>query len=237
MSNPLNLSQKSQQIQNMFDKISPRYNFLNRLLSFGQDTRWRKYLIQNIPISQKNNGILYDVACGTGDIFNSFIRKRTDYKSLVGFDISEGMLAVAKVRNRSPQIKHILASAEQLPVKEQTADCLTIAFGLRNVDNREKALNEFYRVLKKGGTLLVLEFFPAQNSFFQNLFNFYFKKILPTVGGIFSDKSAYSYLPHSVKSMPNADEFSSLLVATGFTQIKSKGWLSGSTMLFKCTKN
>ena len=237
MNNKLNLSPKSQQIQTMFDKISPRYNFLNRLLSFGQDTRWRKSLIAKIPLIQNYDGVLYDVACGTGDVIYSFFKKRTDYKTIIGFDISQGMLNVSKARNCSLQIKHILASAEQLPVKDESANCVTIAFGLRNVDNREKALAEFARVLKKGGTLLILEFFPAQNSFFQNLFNFYFKKILPTVGGIFSDKSAYSYLPHSVKSMPTAPEFTSLLIANGFSQVESGGWLSGSTMLFKCTKN
>ncbi|MES2615141.1 MAG: class I SAM-dependent methyltransferase, partial [Bdellovibrionota bacterium] len=135
----LNLSPKSQQIQSMFDKISTRYNLLNRLLSFGQDARWRKALIKKIPTVSDSNGVLYDVACGTGDVIHSFLKKRSDYRSLVGFDISEGMLNIAKIQNRSPQTKHILASAEQLPVPAESANCLTIAFGLRNVDDRQKA--------------------------------------------------------------------------------------------------
>ncbi|MES2615142.1 MAG: class I SAM-dependent methyltransferase, partial [Bdellovibrionota bacterium] len=96
---------------------------------------------------------------------------------------------------------------------------------------------EFHRVLKKEGTLIVLEFFPAQNSLFKKLFQFYFKKILPTVGGVLSDKSAYAYLPHSVSSMPTAGEFKDMLIAHGFKDVESTGWLSGSTMLFKCVKN
>lgn len=234
--NTLNLTKKSEQIQEMFNKISPRYNFLNRLLSLGQDVRWRKSLIKKIPHIANHNGVFYDIACGTGDIIHSFFKNRMDYKSLIEFDISEGMLNVAKIRNRSPQVKHILASAEELPVAAHSADCVTIAFGLRNVDNREKALCEFHRVLKAGGTLLILDFFPAQNSFMQSLFNFYFKKILPKIGGIFSDKAAYAYLPESVSSMPTAIEFKQMLIQKGFDQVESKGWLSGSTMLFKCIK-
>lgn len=232
----LDLSPKSQQIQAMFNKISPRYNFLNRLLSFGQDTRWRKYMLRQIPYCPQSDGVLYDVACGTGDVIHSLLKKRSDYKSLVGFDISEGMLNIAKIRNRSPQTKHILASAEKLPVKENSADCVTIAFGLRNVDNRENALSEFNRVLKKGGTLFILDFFPAQNTIFKAGFHFYFKKILPKIGGIFSDRAAYNYLPHSVNSMPTANEFETLLKEYGFSDVKCKSWLSGSTMLFQCRK-
>jgi demethylmenaquinone methyltransferase/2-methoxy-6-polyprenyl-1,4-benzoquinol methylase len=237
MKNELNLSEKSKQIQKMFDKISKRYNFLNRLLSFGQDTRWRNKLLKSIPLQANKNGVLYDVACGTGDVILAVCKKREDFAKIIGFDISSGMLNQSKLRNCSPMVQHIQASAEHLPVEKESADCVTIAFGLRNVDNRENALKEFNRVLKKDGILLVLEFFPAQNSFFKNLFNFYFKKILPTIGGIFSDKDAYSYLPDSVKSMPSASEFAVLLKQNGFMDIKSHSWLSGSTMLFICRKN
>lgn len=241
MNQQLNLSEKSQQIQNMFNKISNRYDFLNRLLSCGQDIRWRNYLIKQIPNVPSNNGVFYDVACGTGDVIHTVAKKRTDFKTFYGFDISEGMLEQAKMRSNSPYMRSnmnfVLASAEQLAVQDESADCLSIAFGLRNVDNREKALAEFHRVLKPGGTLLILEFFPAQNSFLQNIFNFYFKKILPTIGGIFSDKAAYSYLPSSVSSMPTINEMTSMLVKHGFSNIESKGWLAGSTILLKCTKN
>ena len=237
MNSKLNLSEKSQEIQTMFDKISPRYNFLNRLLSFGQDTRWRKCLIKNIPVQENKDGVLVDVACGTGDVIYSFNKKRTDYKSILGLDISQGMLNQSRLRNNSLKIKHIQASAEQLPLESESANCITIAFGLRNVEHREQALKEFHRVLKTGGALLVLEFFPAKNSHFQTLFNFYFKKILPRIGGLFSDKSAYTYLPHSVKSMPTQEEFTLLLTQIGFSQMECTSWLSGSTMLFKCIKN
>lgn len=236
-SNDLVLSEKSRKIQEMFDKISPKYDFLNRLLSFRQDIRWRKSLIKKIPFVQNSNGVLYDVACGTGDVIYTAFKKRSDYKTFIGFDISAGMLNQAQIRNNTSQIKYVLASAESLPVAAESADCVTISFGLRNVDDRKKALIEFHRVLKKGGKLIVLEFFPAKSSFFQNLFHFYFKKILPKIGGFFSDKSAYTYLPQSVSSMPMPHEFKSLLLESGFSCVESKGWLSGSTMLFKCDKS
>ena len=233
----LNLSPKSRQIQDMFNKISAKYNFLNSILSFGQDKRWRRALIQSLPKIQNKEGVLYDVACGTGDVVLAARKNRSDYHSFSGFDISSGMLEQAKSRTPHLEVKYILASAEHLPVKSETADAVTIAFGLRNVDNREQALSEFNRVLKKGGSLFILEFFPAKNTLFRSVFNFYFKKILPIIGGILSDKSAYSYLPHSVKTMPLSDEFEILLKENGFEKIKHRGWLSGSTMLFQCIKS
>ncbi len=240
---PLQLSDKSQKIQQMFDKISTKYDFLNRLLSFKQDQRWRKELIKQIPVITGKDGILYDVACGTGDVILSCQTQRHDYHQAIGFDISQGMLTQAAYncgkmsdQLKNPLISFVQASAEHLPVENNSAHCLTIAFGFRNVDNRQKALEEFYRVLKPGGKLLVLEFFPARNSFFQNLFQFYFKKILPTIGGLFSDKSAYAYLPNSVESMPTPFEFKAWLERAGFTQLHSKSWLCGSTVLFSCHK-
>jgi demethylmenaquinone methyltransferase/2-methoxy-6-polyprenyl-1,4-benzoquinol methylase len=234
--NELELSPKSQQIQKMFDTISPKYDFLNRLLSFRQDVRWRNYLVKSLPKVPDKNGVLYDVACGTGDVVTACLKKRMDYRTFIGFDISQGMLNHAIERDKLNQIRFVQASAESLPTPEESAHCVTIAFGLRNVDNREKALKEFHRVLKKDGCLIVLEFFPSQNSFFKRIFQFYFKTILPFVGGLFSDKKAYNYLPNSVETMPSALEFKSLLEKSNFYQVESRGWLSGSTMIFKCMK-
>ncbi|KAB8032052.1 bifunctional demethylmenaquinone methyltransferase/2-methoxy-6-polyprenyl-1,4-benzoquinol methylase UbiE [Fluviispira multicolorata] len=232
------LSEKSLEVQKMFDKISGKYDFLNRLLSAGQDIRWRNYMIKKLPKIQNKTGTLYDVACGTGDVLFSTATKRNDYQNLTGFDISNGMLEQAKERGKS-KFSHIYfqqASAENIPAQDASADAVTISFGFRNVDKREKALQEFHRILKNGGTLFILEFFPAKNNIMAKLFDFYFKKILPKIGGIFSDKSAYEYLPKSVSSMPSGNEFIKTLSEIGFIEIEQKCWLAGATRLFKAVK-
>ncbi|MBX9702919.1 MAG: bifunctional demethylmenaquinone methyltransferase/2-methoxy-6-polyprenyl-1,4-benzoquinol methylase UbiE [Silvanigrellaceae bacterium] len=243
MENNLNLSEKSKKIQEMFDKISKRYDLLNRLLSFRQDERWRNALIKNLAvpnITQPNEasgggggGVLYDVACGTGDVLYHVEQKRQDYSTLIGFDISSGMLEMAKKRAETKKSAVVFkqASAESLPVQSNSADCVTISFGLRNVDDREKALQEFYRVLKPCGRVLILEFFPAQNSVLSFLFQFYFKRILPILGGLVSDKAAYQYLPKSVITMPRVEEFRLTLSKIGFACIGQKQWLSGAVCL------
>jgi demethylmenaquinone methyltransferase / 2-methoxy-6-polyprenyl-1,4-benzoquinol methylase len=232
------LSEKSTQIQMMFDKISNRYDLLNRLLSAGQDTRWRNKMIIAMPKVNNKKGTLYDIACGTGDVLLNAKSKRNDYSKFVGFDISDGMLTQARNRAKGkyPDIKFIQASAEEIPVENESADCLTISFGLRNVDNREVALQEFHRILKNGGTLFVLEFFQAENTLLAKLFDLYFKRILPKIGGFLSDKAAYEYLPQSVSTMPTGNQFKKILSNTGFVEIEQTLWLGGATRLFKAVK-
>lgn len=232
------LSDKSVKIQNMFDKISTHYDFLNRLLSFRQDVRWRKKMISSFPKIENKEGIIYDIACGTGDVLFQAKSIRDDYSVYKGFDISNGMLEQARIRAQEnyKDIKFVQASAESIPVPDESSDCITIAFGLRNVDNREVALLEFYRILKKGGTLLILEFFQAENSIYSKLFNFYFKNILPKIGGMLSDRAAYEYLPQSVSSMPTGSQFEKILSDIGFIKIEQTLWLGGATRLFKMVK-
>ncbi|APJ05095.1 bifunctional demethylmenaquinone methyltransferase/2-methoxy-6-polyprenyl-1,4-benzoquinol methylase [Silvanigrella aquatica] len=232
------LSEKSTQIQSMFDKISKRYDFLNRLLSAGQDTRWRNKMISSFPKIHTKKGVLYDIACGTGDVLLNAKSKRKDYATFVGFDISEGMLTQAKLRAQAKysDVQFVQASAEKIPAANHSADCVTISFGLRNVDNREQALREFHRILKTGGTLFVLEFFQSENTLIAKLFDFYFKNILPKIGGFISDRAAYEYLPKSVSTMPKGDEFKKILSEIGFVEIEQTNWLAGATRLFKAVK-
>lgn len=244
------LSEKSRAVQAMFDKISPRYDFLNRLLSARQDVRWRKALIQALPEKTRaGEGVLYDVACGTGDVMIMAMQRRADYGSFQGFDISQGMMdagsersdlrACVEARLKKSQtcdVGFTLASAEHLPVAESSADALSIAFGFRNVDDRGKALREFYRVLKPGGRLLLLEFFPAESGLLAFVFDFYFKRILPFVGGLVSDRASYEYLPRSVSTMPSGNTFALQLVEAGFLPPQETKWLSGGTRLFVAEK-
>jgi demethylmenaquinone methyltransferase / 2-methoxy-6-polyprenyl-1,4-benzoquinol methylase len=253
----MELSEKSKNVQNMFDRISARYDFLNRLLSFQQDVRWRKALIGKLPkferftqnsasVSARENLTLIDVACGTGDVMLCAAQHRADYTIIKGFDISEGMIRNGMKRAAmqpflGPETLHTnisfsQASAESLPVESNSAHALSISFGLRNVDNRAQALAEFYRVLKPNGQVFILEFFKSKNSLFAKIFDFYFKHILPQIGGLFSDRAAYQYLPNSVSTMPEGPEFKQHLTTAGFTNVTEICWLAGATRLFIATK-
>jgi demethylmenaquinone methyltransferase/2-methoxy-6-polyprenyl-1,4-benzoquinol methylase len=237
--NKLSLSEKSEKIKHMFDKIAPRYDFLNKILSFRQDVRWRKALLAYVPFVYK--GTFYDVATGTGDVLISLKESEKGYGKFIGFDISKGMLDIAKKRVKKKgahyaSLSFIQASAEKLPVEDSSADALSIAFGLRNVDRRDVALKEALRVLKPKGVLLILDFFNPENKILNKAYSFYFKTILPRIGGLLSDKEAYEYLPESVKSMPPPLEFYKLLESTGFQQIEEKRWMGGITRLYVARK-
>jgi demethylmenaquinone methyltransferase/2-methoxy-6-polyprenyl-1,4-benzoquinol methylase len=240
----LGLSEKSQRVQLMFDKIADRYDLLNRLLSARQDVRWRKALARSLPIQPDRQGVLYDVACGTGDVMLTVAKNRTDYAQLRGFDISFEMLRKGEsrpdlgkwVRKANLRCTFTQASAEALPADAESAHGVSIAFGLRNVDNREQALREMFRVLKPGGRVLVLEFFQPHSTLFAKVFDFYFQNVLPKVGGMISDRDAYQYLPASVGSMPSAESFAQMLREVGFINVKQQMWLSGATRLFVADK-
>ncbi len=254
----LGLSDKSRQVQVMFDRIAPRYDLLNRLLSMRQDVRWRKALIRALPAAEAFREMdggkvgplaLADVACGTGDVMITCAKYRQDYGHILGYDISLGMIehgrqraecrAVAEQRSRrdsSFRFDFAPASAEQLPLPDASVHALSIAFGLRNVDRRETALREFYRVCKPGGKVLILEFFEADSGLMAKTFDVYFKKILPVIGGLLSDRSAYEYLPKSVASMPSASDFRDMLLSAGFGKVQEKKWLAGATRLFIAEK-
>jgi demethylmenaquinone methyltransferase / 2-methoxy-6-polyprenyl-1,4-benzoquinol methylase len=246
----ITMSEKSKSVQAMFDKIAPKYDFLNRLLSARQDVRWRKAMVRSLPQgSGQEDCTLVDVACGTGDVMLEAMKNRADYGKFVGLDISQGMLNAASLRkefrevskdrlsrNLCSQYSFQMASAESLPLPPGSALAVTIAFGLRNVDNRLKAISEFYRVITPGGKLLVLEFFQAESTFVSKLFSLYFHFILPFIGGIFSDRGAYRYLPQSVVTMPTHQEFEAQLKSAGFGRITKSKWLSGAVRLFVCEK-
>ena len=242
----IQLSDKSKSVQEMFDRIAPRYDFLNRLLSGRQDIKWRRQMVQRFPKVQSRNGKHVDVACGTGDVMLEVLKARKDYNASHGVDISEGMMNAGRNRaefqglkkNRpDSQFEFSLGSAESIPLKSASTDVLTISFGLRNVDNRGLALQEFWRVLKPGGRLYVLEFFQSEQSFMAWAFDFYFKQVLPKVAGLFSDRSAYEYLPKSVSTMPSGPEFQTMLESAGFECLEEERWLFGATRLFVAQKS
>ncbi len=216
-------SGKKQQVADMFDNISPRYDFLNHFLSLGIDIRWRKKAIKLLKEIQPKK--ILDIATGTGDFAIESLSLNPD--KVIGVDISEGMLSVGreKLKKRKLDAKITLQSgdSEDLPFEDNMFDAIIVAFGVRNFENLEKGLAEMYRVVRPGGKVVILEFSKPKRFPFKQLYNFYFKNILPTIGKTISkDNSAYTYLPESVKSFPDGAVFTSILDKLGFKNTECK---------------
>lgn len=226
------------QIAAMFDRIAPRYDFLNALLSLRQDHRWRNRMVSLIPY--KPSGSLLDVATGTGDVVFTAMSRRKEYTSFTGVDISAEMLQLAGAKARVRQSGNIVdfrqMSAEKLDLPDASCDCVTISFGLRNVVDKDAALREFARVLKPKGTLLIMEFFTPRSNLMAKLFDFYFHNILPVIGGLFSDKAAYAYLPRSVSAFYSSDQLRGALYRAGFLVNQEIGFLSGGCKIIQARR-
>ncbi len=226
----------------MFDRIAPRYDLLNRLLSAHQDQRWRKALVKMIPY--RPGGRYLDMATGTGDVLLAAAKAHPEYAAFLGGDISGEMLAIAgdkakhaRTRDRLQPLEFKVMSAEQISLPDNSIDCLSIAFGLRNVVNRELAIQQFARVLRPGGALLILEFFLPQTGLLGRLFQFYFHSILPTIGGLISDRDAYRYLPESVGSFYTPEALRSVIYKSGLTVSDEVNFLFGAARIVKAVKH
>ena len=222
---------KKEFVEKMFDDISPQYDYLNRFLSFGIDIYWRKQFIKKLGL--KNDQTVLDVACGTGDIGLEILKK---YKiQLINIDLSKNMLNIAKEKAEKKNytnIQFIKGDAEALPLEDNSIDCLTISYGFRNIPNHEDALNEFYRVIKPGGMLGILEFSIPNSKLFGVLFKFYFHHVLPFIGGIFARSDAYKYLPESVDFFPSREEIVKKVTHAGFKQPKFLDITFGVSTIF-----
>lgn len=209
---------KKGQVSTMFNRIAPYYDFLNRLLSLGIDTIWRKQAISRLKARQPR--YILDVATGTADVALEAMRQLQPDK-IVGIDISGEMLAVGREKISQRGLDTVIelqeGDAENLPFADETFDAITVAFGVRNFENLEKGLQEMRRVLKKDGQLVVLEFSQPSIFPFRQLFNLYFKYILPLIGRFTSkDPRAYSYLYESVQAFPDGQRFLDILQRTGY---------------------
>lgn len=206
-------------IGQMFDRIAPTYDFLNHLLSAGIDVKWRKTTTRHLSL-QPGDKVL-DLACGTGDL--GFAALKTEPKcQVVGVDIALNMLKIARKKHQKTgceNIRYQFTSGDilHLPFKSRTFHKTMVAFGIRNVLDTRCAFLEIHRVLKVGGMLGILEFSLPKHPLLRHLYLFYFKKVLPAIGGLVSrDPLAYQYLPSSVNSFKSPDELSRELQKTGF---------------------
>jgi demethylmenaquinone methyltransferase / 2-methoxy-6-polyprenyl-1,4-benzoquinol methylase len=224
---------KKEQVAQMFDNISPKYDFLNHFLSLGIDILWRKKAIKMLQHIQPQ--YLLDVATGTGDFAIEALKLHPE--KVIGVDISEGMLAVGKekIQKKNLQDKITLqkGDSENLDFQDNYFDIVIVSFGVRNFENLEKGLANIYRVLKPQGTLLVLEFSKPQAFPFKQMYNLYFKNILPLVGKMISkDKSAYTYLPESVQAFPDGQRFMEVLNKIGFKEAICKSLTFGISSIY-----
>jgi len=221
-------------VKEMFDKIAPKYDFLNRLLSLRQDVMWRDQMVRagKLPPGAK----ALDVACGTCDVGLEISSQLNGEAQITGLDFSFGMLALGKKKlkqKKNTTIRLINGDALALPLPSAYFDGVFIAFGIRNIMNREKALAQFHRALKPGGRVVVLELTTPSKGFFRYLYLAYFKKVLPLIGSFFSKHdNAYAYLPESVIKFPDPLSFSKIMAKQGFKQVRFKEMTFGIVTLF-----
>ncbi len=216
----LNLGKK-EQVAQMFDNISGKYDFLNHFFSLGIDILWRK---KSIKLLQKYNPKnILDVASGTADFAIEALALNPT--KIVGVDISEGMLAIGEKKIKALKKENIIsllvADSEKLPFESNSFDAVIVSFGVRNFDNLLAGLSDMYRVTSAGGACLVLEFSRPKTFTMKQIFSFYFKNIMPTIGKLVSkDSSAYTYLPESVKVFPDGEDFLTIFKKAGFKNTK-----------------
>jgi len=208
---------KKAQVAEMFNNISPRYDFLNHLLSLGIDVSWRKKAIRLLKESQPKK--ILDVATGTADFAIQAVTLSPE--NIVGVDISEGMLEIGREKIHQKKLGHLISletgDSEQLNFPDNQFDAVIVAFGVRNFEHLDKGLAGMQRVLKKDGKVVILEFSKPTSFPFKQIYYFYFKYVLPIIGRLVSkDSSAYSYLPESVNAFPQGDTFLRILEKTGF---------------------
>jgi demethylmenaquinone methyltransferase/2-methoxy-6-polyprenyl-1,4-benzoquinol methylase len=235
--NPASEASKKQQVEEMFDNISEKYDFLNHFLSLGIDRGWRKKVRRSL--AKIHPKTILDVATGTGDL--AIELAKLGNVNITGIDISRGMLdrGVVKIGKLGLNEKITLqqADSENLPFADNTFDAVSVAFGVRNFEDLKKGMGEMHRVLRSGGYLAVLEFSKPGNKIVGFLYWFYFRNIVPFIGRVFSKSSnAYTYLPESVSKFPEGAAFVAIANECGFKNVELKKLTFGISTLYVCEK-
>ena len=211
------MNEKKNQVKNIFDNIAGRYDFLNHFLSFGLDFYWRKKALKLTGLNAES--ILLDIACGTGDV--AIQAQKMGVKTIYGADFSYKMLKLFDKKSEWVDGHLVQMVAENIPFKDESVTNITVAFGVRNFYDIQEGFNSFYRILKPKGKATIIEFRMPSNKIIKSIYSFYFKNILPVLGGIISgDKSAYTYLPDSVEEFDEKVNLEKLLTNSGFNEIK-----------------
>ncbi len=228
-------SEAAAHVREMFGRIAPRYDLLNHLLSLDVDKVWRRRVAKEFAgILDDPNAEVLDLCCGTGDLAFAFRNSAPNGAKIIGSDFVPEMLvrARAKAVVLNASVEFVEADALQLPFADQTFDLVSCAFGFRNLANYERGMYEIYRVLKPGGFVGILEFAEPPGVIFGAAYRFYFRHILPRLGGLISgNSSAYSYLPRSVSKFPTPEELKMRFEEIGFMSVKFTRWTGGIATL------
>lgn len=224
----------------MFDRISSRYDLLNRLLSMRRDVAWRKKVAELLPAGE--NLAVLDLATGTGDLILSLFENSERIKYGVGLDMAAKMLLIAQTKvaseGREKQIELIRSDATELPIGDNQFAAVTIAFGIRNVTDVNRSLREMHRILEKNGKALILEFSLPKNRLVKFGYLFYFRHILPAIGSLISgDGFAYRYLNKTVETFPYGQQFCQLMEKAGFGDVKEHRMTFGIATIYEGTKS
>ena len=212
----------------MFNQISATYDSVNRILSLGQDQRWRKCVAKHLPLRPHLH--ILDLATGTGDQLIAVASIGRSIHRMVGLDLADDMLAIA--RKKMPHLEFLHGDAENIPFPDKEFDAITFSFGIRNVEKPIQALREMHRTLKPHGRALILEF-SMPTSWIRPFFLFYLRNLLPRLGGFFSRNfAAYRYLNQTIESFPSGQAFVALLREAGFSSIKTIPMNLGSVTLY-----
>lgn len=222
-------------VRDMFERIAPKYDFLNRLLSLRRDVVWRRLLVENLRL--KPDAWVLDAACGTADVALEIVRQTGPRVRVMGIDFAPQMLRLAHPKiSKSGKAKAIgLAAADafDLPFGPDRFDAVTMAFGIRNIQNKAAVLSRFWEHLKPGGRLAILELATPTVGIARLAYLLYFNRLLPFVGRFFSKHNfAYTYLPHSVAHFPTAEKFAATIRRTGFENVRFRNLTMGIAVLF-----
>lgn len=228
---------KKEQVAEMFDTISSKYDNLNRVISFGVDVKWRKKILK--MVAEKQPKTILDVATGTGDL--AILLSQTNADKIIGLDISAGMLEVGKQKiahkHLSSKIEMVLGDSEKIAFDDNSFDAVTVAFGIRNFENLELGLSEILRVLKPGGIFVILETSVPEKFPFKQGYTVYTKYMLPLIGKLFSkDKVAYQYLSDSASIFPYGERLNNILQKIGFIDVKHLPQTFGVATIYSATK-
>jgi len=227
-------------VREMFGRIAPRYDLLNHLLSLDIDKVWRRRVAKKFSaILHTSNARVLDLCCGTGDLAFAFRKEAPQGAEILGSDFVPEMLARARAKAAASgaKVEFVEADALSMPFGDGSFDLVSCAFGFRNLANYDRGLREIYRVLNPGGAAAILEFSEPGGKMFGALYRFYFRHVLPRLGGwISGNASAYSYLPSSVSKFPTPDELKSQCERTGYVDVRYERWTGGIVTLHTARK-
>jgi len=233
------LSPATNAVRRMFDGIAPHYVLLNHILSLGWDFVWRRKLANKVGKDKKLK--VLDLATGTGDLLISLLKRNSNITEAVGLDISENMLALCRQsiakHNLNDRISLVRADADNSGLPDESFDVVTMGFGIRNTTDAFKTLCEIYRLLRKDGTALILEFSLPANRIIKKCYLLYLRNFVPFLGRIISgDKNAYRYLNTSIENFDKMDDFTRLMRKAGFSDISATPLTFGVACIYKASK-